>query len=294
MVAMINGNEKGMADICESPSAQFKGPCLYDRDCRIICSTEGFPDGHCKGSCICRASPCKTTLVSSSAISSILISSFTFSDHKVQDFNLFRQRLFYYRIYIICTFMLIRKKHSLKRFSIFKIIPRPFIAKKATPKFRTHAFTTQETRQCPCVKKSLDGLPEHLKPRPCIYNEKSMQSLGGYRTRSRTSFIFWPLGGLPNDFGLLNGLDSIDMKLRSDFCRSLNGGSCMRASAGGFEDFAFCLLYLGPPKPVEISISFNESFGFCMCNYNRCRLRRQYGQGEMEDTNGEIKWENKA
>ncbi|KAH1120562.1 hypothetical protein J1N35_003722 [Gossypium stocksii] len=48
------------AKICESPSNAFKGLCLGDDNCDIICKTEGFPNGNCKGflgKCIC-TKPC--------------------------------------------------------------------------------------------------------------------------------------------------------------------------------------------------------------------------------------------
>ncbi|KAG8502202.1 hypothetical protein CXB51_002170 [Gossypium anomalum] len=46
--------------ICESPSNVFKGLCLRDDNCDIVCKTEGFPNGDCKGflrKCVC-TKPC--------------------------------------------------------------------------------------------------------------------------------------------------------------------------------------------------------------------------------------------
>ncbi|TYI95879.1 hypothetical protein E1A91_D01G029900v1 [Gossypium mustelinum] len=46
--------------ICESPSNAFKGLCLRDDNCDIVCKTEGFPNGDCKGflrKCVC-TKPC--------------------------------------------------------------------------------------------------------------------------------------------------------------------------------------------------------------------------------------------
>ncbi|MBA0758902.1 hypothetical protein Gotri_021859 [Gossypium trilobum] len=38
--------------ICESPSNAFKGLCLRDDNCDIVCKTEGFPNGDCKDACL--------------------------------------------------------------------------------------------------------------------------------------------------------------------------------------------------------------------------------------------------
>ncbi|KAL3851016.1 hypothetical protein ACJIZ3_012898 [Penstemon smallii] len=49
-----------MARSCEAASATFRGPCLVDRDCQIICMNEGFSDGDCQGflrRCFCKK-PC--------------------------------------------------------------------------------------------------------------------------------------------------------------------------------------------------------------------------------------------
>nr|KJB11911.1 hypothetical protein B456_002G029500 [Gossypium raimondii] len=46
--------------ICESRSNAFKGLCLRDNNCDIVCKTEGFPNGGCKGfirKCVC-TKPC--------------------------------------------------------------------------------------------------------------------------------------------------------------------------------------------------------------------------------------------
>ncbi|KAL8159886.1 hypothetical protein V2J09_001423 [Rumex salicifolius] len=45
------------AILCEVPSQKFRLMCISDRKCAGVCSTEGFPDGHCKGMrkrCFCR------------------------------------------------------------------------------------------------------------------------------------------------------------------------------------------------------------------------------------------------
>ncbi|KAF0911053.1 hypothetical protein E2562_005440 [Oryza meyeriana var. granulata] len=48
------------ARTCESQSHRFKGPCVRKSNCANVCSTEGFPDGHCRGfrrRCFCTR-PC--------------------------------------------------------------------------------------------------------------------------------------------------------------------------------------------------------------------------------------------
>ncbi|KAK6947204.1 hypothetical protein RJ641_000677 [Dillenia turbinata] len=37
------------ARLCESLSHVFKGTCLNDHNCAMICRQEGFDDGHCRG-----------------------------------------------------------------------------------------------------------------------------------------------------------------------------------------------------------------------------------------------------
>ncbi|KAK6255674.1 hypothetical protein SCA6_016979 [Theobroma cacao] len=37
------------ARTCESKSHAFKGPCLSDHNCGLVCRNEGFPDGWCRG-----------------------------------------------------------------------------------------------------------------------------------------------------------------------------------------------------------------------------------------------------
>ncbi|TYJ48002.1 hypothetical protein E1A91_A01G031200v1 [Gossypium mustelinum] len=46
--------------ICKYPSNAFKGLYLRDDNCGIVCKTEGFPNGDCKGflrKCVC-TKPC--------------------------------------------------------------------------------------------------------------------------------------------------------------------------------------------------------------------------------------------
>ncbi|XP_071696251.1 defensin-like protein 1 [Rutidosis leptorrhynchoides] len=45
---------------CESQSHGFKGPCLSDHNCGLVCKNEGFTDGWCRGfrkRCFC-TKPC--------------------------------------------------------------------------------------------------------------------------------------------------------------------------------------------------------------------------------------------
>nr|GEY49775.1 hypothetical protein [Tanacetum cinerariifolium] len=37
------------ARTCESPSHEFKGPCVSDHNCGLVCKNEGFTDGSCRG-----------------------------------------------------------------------------------------------------------------------------------------------------------------------------------------------------------------------------------------------------
>ncbi|KAI3456662.1 hypothetical protein Pfo_013325 [Paulownia fortunei] len=49
-----------MGRTCESVSANFRGLCFIDQNCRIVCSEEGFTDGDCQGllrRCFCKK-PC--------------------------------------------------------------------------------------------------------------------------------------------------------------------------------------------------------------------------------------------
>ncbi|CAA6669850.1 unnamed protein product [Spirodela intermedia] len=46
--------------LCESQSHRFKGTCTNDRNCALVCHSEGFPGGHCRGfwrKCYCTR-PC--------------------------------------------------------------------------------------------------------------------------------------------------------------------------------------------------------------------------------------------
>ncbi|XP_004509604.1 defensin-like protein 1 [Cicer arietinum] len=48
------------ARICDSQSNTFKGPCVIDHSCAIVCQTEGFTGGQCEGLrriCFC-TKPC--------------------------------------------------------------------------------------------------------------------------------------------------------------------------------------------------------------------------------------------
>ncbi|KAK6266222.1 hypothetical protein QUC31_017059, partial [Theobroma cacao] len=35
--------------VCESKSHKFKGPCLGDHNCALVCRNEGFSGGRCRG-----------------------------------------------------------------------------------------------------------------------------------------------------------------------------------------------------------------------------------------------------
>ncbi|EEF49129.1 8.4 kDa sulfur-rich protein precursor, putative [Ricinus communis] len=37
------------ARVCESQSHYFKGPCLRDHNCAMVCRNEAFSGGRCKG-----------------------------------------------------------------------------------------------------------------------------------------------------------------------------------------------------------------------------------------------------
>lgn len=48
------------ARTCESLSYSFKGLCVRDHNCAVVCQTEGFTGGQCKGfrrRCFCNK-PC--------------------------------------------------------------------------------------------------------------------------------------------------------------------------------------------------------------------------------------------
>ncbi|GFP94954.1 defensin-like protein [Phtheirospermum japonicum] len=52
--------QAAMGRMCETPSSKFKGVCLSDTNCELVCSSEGFVDGQCEGfrqRCMCRK-PC--------------------------------------------------------------------------------------------------------------------------------------------------------------------------------------------------------------------------------------------
>ncbi|XP_059669292.1 defensin-like protein 1 [Cornus florida] len=49
-----------VARTCESQSHHFKGPCLSDHNCGLVCRDEGFGNGWCRGvrhRCFC-TKPC--------------------------------------------------------------------------------------------------------------------------------------------------------------------------------------------------------------------------------------------
>ncbi|XP_020080866.1 defensin-like protein 1 [Ananas comosus] len=39
----------GEARLCESQSHRFKGTCLNDDNCAVVCQHEGFSGGRCRG-----------------------------------------------------------------------------------------------------------------------------------------------------------------------------------------------------------------------------------------------------
>ncbi|KAG2410683.1 putative defensin-like protein [Vigna angularis] len=41
--------KRAEAKECWSPSSSFKGPCLSNNNCAIVCRTEGATGGQCKG-----------------------------------------------------------------------------------------------------------------------------------------------------------------------------------------------------------------------------------------------------
>ncbi|KAI3940590.1 hypothetical protein MKX01_039964 [Papaver californicum] len=46
--------------MCDSKSHKFRGPCVSDTNCRNVCHSERFTDGHCRGlrrQCYCQ-NPC--------------------------------------------------------------------------------------------------------------------------------------------------------------------------------------------------------------------------------------------
>ncbi|XP_071695875.1 defensin-like protein 1 [Rutidosis leptorrhynchoides] len=48
------------ARTCESKSQGFKGPCVSNQNCALVCKNEGFPGGKCRGlrrRCCC-TKPC--------------------------------------------------------------------------------------------------------------------------------------------------------------------------------------------------------------------------------------------
>ncbi|XP_073219591.1 defensin Ec-AMP-D1-like [Cicer arietinum] len=54
----MGANMVAEARSCESKSLSYKGLCVFDRNCALVCRTEGFVGGHCKGfafgsTCIC-------------------------------------------------------------------------------------------------------------------------------------------------------------------------------------------------------------------------------------------------
>ncbi|XP_051125842.1 defensin Ec-AMP-D1-like [Andrographis paniculata] len=54
MILMVEGRD------CESQSHLFRGRCVSDTNCELVCHNEGFPGGKCngmRGRCFC-TKPC--------------------------------------------------------------------------------------------------------------------------------------------------------------------------------------------------------------------------------------------
>ncbi|KAL0398973.1 UNVERIFIED_CONTAM: Defensin-like protein 7 [Sesamum radiatum] len=69
---LIFASQECMGRTCRSKSENFKGFCLVDQNCRIVCSQEGFTDGRCEGiwrHCVCEK-PCESSSSSSPPSSS--------------------------------------------------------------------------------------------------------------------------------------------------------------------------------------------------------------------------------
>ncbi|KAI5679153.1 hypothetical protein M9H77_10103 [Catharanthus roseus] len=51
LMAFISQGTLPMAEarMCESQSHGYKGPCLRDHNCALVCRTEGFSGGICQG-----------------------------------------------------------------------------------------------------------------------------------------------------------------------------------------------------------------------------------------------------
>ncbi|GMI86732.1 LOW-MOLECULAR-WEIGHT CYSTEINE-RICH 74 [Hibiscus trionum] len=59
LLCVLASQEMAEARICESKSHKFKGACLSDHNCGLVCRNEGFSDGWCKGfrhRCFCTRS----------------------------------------------------------------------------------------------------------------------------------------------------------------------------------------------------------------------------------------------
>ncbi|KAK8652623.1 hypothetical protein V6N13_126651 [Hibiscus sabdariffa] len=49
LLCVLASQEMAEARICESKSHKFKGACLSDHNCGMVCRNEGFSDGMCRG-----------------------------------------------------------------------------------------------------------------------------------------------------------------------------------------------------------------------------------------------------